>query len=471
MAEAAWRTNILNALERSEKQLQLITTLLKQQAKQQIPPFFGQTRLNAPTPVSVTTEPSFSYANGTPAKALIDSDRHVQADILTMPPVSVELAEKGFADSSDMPTRALVDSDRHVQCDVLTMPPVSVELAEKGFADSYDMPTRALVDSDRHVQCDIHSGNVNATVTNIPNDYAKDATLSGELVRKVKGEHGLLKQVSAADLRLDVHASYVANPSNLDVALSTRASESTLNALKNALASVGTDKVRTVIVDSLPAGTNKIGSVDVATLPSLPSGTNTIGNVNVNNFPTDYAKEAKQILTDANGHGQIDVLTLPPLPAGTNKIGSVDVATLPSLPSGTNTIGNVNAIKSGTWNIDNLLNPHPVQLTPEHKLTDNNQFSGTYSPAGSGSTTIISAVSGKVIRVYDFSLWNSGSADVIVELYFGTGGKRLFKGLLAAKTGVLKSYVRPWESNVGDSLVLALSASGTCDYSIGAVQA
>jgi hypothetical protein len=427
MAEAAWRTNILNALERSEKQLQLITALLKQQAKQQIPPFFGQTRLNAPTPVSVTTEPSFSYADGTPAKALIDSDRHVQADILTMPPVSVEIAEKGFSDGSDTPTRALVDSDRHVQCDVLTMPPISVELAEKGFSDGSDTPTRALVDSDRHVQCDIHSGNVNATVTNIPNDYAKDATLSSELVRKVKGEHGLLKQVSSSDLRLDIYASYVANPSNLDVALSTRASESTLNALKNALSSVGTDKVRVSVIDSLPAGANKIGSVDVVTLPSLP--------------------------------------------AGTNKIGSVDVETLPSLPAGSNTIGNVNAIKSGTWNIDNLLNPHPIQLTPEYKLADNDQFSGTYSPSGSGSTTIISAVSGKVIRVYDFSLWNSGSADVTVELYFGTSGKRLFKGLLAAKCGVLKSFVRPWESNAGDSLILALSSAGTCDYCIGAVQA
>jgi hypothetical protein len=112
-----------------------------------------------------------------------------------------------------------------------------------------------------------------------------------------------------------------------------------------------------------------------------------------------------------------------------------------------------------------------VMLAPEYRLVDANQFSGTFSPTAAGSTTIISAVSGKVIRVYDFSLWNSGTADVTIELYFGTSGKRLFKGLLAAKTGVLKTYVRPWESNAGDSLVLALSAAGTCDYCIGAVQA
>jgi hypothetical protein len=42
------------------------------------------------------------------------------------------------------------------------------------------------------------------------------------------------------------------NISNLDVALSTRASEATLAAIKNALASVGADKLRASVVDSLP---------------------------------------------------------------------------------------------------------------------------------------------------------------------------------------------------------------------------
>jgi hypothetical protein len=133
-------------------------------------------------------------------------------------------------------------------------------------------------------------------------------------------------------------------------------------------------------------------------------------------------------------------------------------------------IGNIELIKTIST-IQNLLNPHPVKLTPEDKLVDANQFSGTFSPTAAGSITIIAAVTGLVIRVYDFSLWNSGSADVTVELYFGTSGKRLFRGLLAPKAGVLKTFVRPWESNAGDSLVLALSAAGTCDYCVGAVQA
>jgi hypothetical protein len=47
----------------------------------------------------------------------------------------------------------------------------------------------------------------------------------------------------------------------------------------------------------------------------------------------------------------------------------------------------------------------------------------------------------------------------------------VFKGKLAPKTGVVKSFVRPWESNAGDSLVLYLDAAGTVDYGVGAVQA
>jgi hypothetical protein len=84
MAEAAWRTNVLNTLERSEKMLQQIAQLLKKPMQAPIFPFFGQTRLNTHAPLSVTAEPSFSYEDGTPAKGLIDSNRHVQADILTM---------------------------------------------------------------------------------------------------------------------------------------------------------------------------------------------------------------------------------------------------------------------------------------------------------------------------------------------------------------------------------------------------
>jgi len=89
---------------------------------------------------------------------------------------------------------------------------------------------------------------------------ASESTLSG-----IKTQTDKLTFDASNYLQVNVKATV--NPSNLDVALSTRASESTLSAIKNALASVGTDKMRVSVIDSLPAGTNKIGSVDVATIP------------------------------------------------------------------------------------------------------------------------------------------------------------------------------------------------------------
>jgi len=170
------------------------------------------------------------------------------------------------------------------------------------------------------------------------------------------------------------------------------AKEETLNALKQALVSVAGDKLRISVVDALPAGTNKIGSIDV------------------DNFPTEYPLPSTQI-TDLK------------------------------------------------------------QVEQKPNIVDGNQFTGTYASTAAGETTIISGVSGKTIKVYDYYLWNSGTADVGVTLKFGTSGKTLFKGKLAPKTGVIKSFVRPWEGNDGDSLVLALDDAGTVDYGIGAVQA
>jgi hypothetical protein len=103
-------------------------------------------------------------------------------------------------------------------------------------------------------------------------------------------------------------------------------------------------------------------------------------------------------------------------------------------------------------------------------IGNSNQYTGTYAPTSAGSTTIISAISGQSIKIYDICLWNSGTADVGIRLYFGTSGKNIFKGKLAPKTGIVKTFLRAWESNSNDSLVLYLDAAGTVDYEVGAVQ-
>src|SRR5262249_45862417 len=120
-----------------------------------------------------------------------------------------------------------------------------------------------------------------------------------------------------------------------------------------------------------------IGSVNVASLPSvtlagpLPAGSNKLGSV--------------------------DVTSLPSLPAGTNTIGSVSVASLPSvtigaaLPSGSNTIGVVNlaGAKTGGMSIFRKIGPSSTGLLVK---------------TGAG-------------QVYGWHFGNAGATGVFVKLY------------------------------------------------------
>jgi len=125
-----------------------------------------------------------------------------------------------------------------------------------------------------------------------------DSLPSGSnLIGKIAGDQGLaLKQVGADDGRLDVYCSFVANPSNLDVALSTRASESTLSSLDGKFPSAASlsdslSNPRTTIVGSALLGwdgsywrrvavdsSSRLRAV-VESIPSIPAGSNIIGGV------------------------------------------------------------------------------------------------------------------------------------------------------------------------------------------------
>ncbi|MEM0060415.1 MAG: hypothetical protein QW726_00600 [Fervidicoccaceae archaeon] len=93
---------------------------------------------------------------------------------------------------------------------------------------------------------------VSADVVSNPSnlDVALSTRASESTLSAIKSKTDLLS--FDANNNLKVNASVVANPSNLDVALSTRASESTLSAIAGALASKATDKLRVTIVDSFP---------------------------------------------------------------------------------------------------------------------------------------------------------------------------------------------------------------------------
>jgi len=281
-----------------------------------------ETRLTRFPPISVEAPPSFSDINDVPKRALVDADRHVQADILSMPPVSVTVTEKGFSNAADVPTRALVDADRHVQVDVLSLanpPNLDVPLSTRASETSL---TRTDVES----EAGVYSKRVDIRYDNV--GLAKEATLAGIKAQTDKLQfdvNNFLKTVPQA----------TPNPPNLDVALSTRASEATLTAIKNALASVGTDKLRTSLVDALPEGTNKIGSVD--------------------------------------------------------------------------------AYKAGTWNIDNLFNPHPVDVFRQGNVV---HFNLTFTAAG--TQTVYTPSTGKKAQIIGFFM--EGTADVEAVLRFAVSG-------------------------------------------------
>ena len=75
------------------------------------------------------------------------------------------------------------------------------------------------------------------------------------------------------------------------------------------------------------------GSVSLAA--AIPAGTNNIGDVDVASLPAGVIASMSSLPAGTNNIGDVDVLTLPSIPAGANSIGTV------GLNSGTNVIGYV----------------------------------------------------------------------------------------------------------------------------------
>jgi hypothetical protein len=134
------------------------------------------------------------------------------------------------------------DANGELQVDILTMP--SISIAEKGFSNSSDTPTRALVDSDRHVQTDVltlpNPSNLDVALST----RASETTLSG-----IKSQTDKLTFDATNYLQVNVKATV--NPSNLDIALS---------ALRDALRGTGNKTLTDLDTDL----TNIYGRLDVA---------------------------------------------------------------------------------------------------------------------------------------------------------------------------------------------------------------
>ena len=102
---------------------------------------------------------------------------------------------------------------------------------------------------------------------------------------------------------------------------------------------IANDSTGVVSVDDNGASLTVDGTVAVSSLPALPAGSNKIGAVDLDSdaapgsavpATAQYVAgtdgtNARGLKTDAAGELQVDVLTLPALPAGSNKIGAVDL--------------------------------------------------------------------------------------------------------------------------------------------------
>lgn len=149
----------------------------------------------------------------------------------------------------------------------------------------------------------------------------------------------------------------------------------------------------------------------------------------------------------------------------------------------------VSAIKSGTWNIDNLLNPHPVSksgtwnidnlLNPHPiKIRDDLTNSGVSLSVTTGGTPVIvlAPASGCKLKIYDFSITHT-IANSLVYFYFGTSttptgnifGSAWSPNITGAVLVFAKTFVAPRCGAVNDSLYLYASVAGTYNVDFGYV--
>ncbi|MEB3286183.1 MAG: hypothetical protein VKJ04_01635 [Vampirovibrionales bacterium] len=206
----------------------------------------------------------------------------------------------------------------------------------------------------------------------------------------------------------------------------------------------------TVSINAIPAGSNNIGDVDIAS--ALPAGDNNIGNV--------------------------DIVTLPSLPAGTNNIGDVDVLTLPGVAGDIAHDGadSGNPVKIG----GKAKSAEPTAVANNDRaelITDlvgkqivlpyalpENLVAGTTSDITNTTSTSVIAAAGAGIRNYITSLTitnSHASVGTWVNITDGSGGTVLLT-VYAAPTGggVAKDFPTPLKTTANTALHAVCATSG-----------
>lgn len=152
---------------------------------------------------------------------------------------------------------------------------------------------------------------------------------------------------------------------------------------------------------------------------------------------------------------QVDVVGA--LPAGDNNIGNVDIA---SIAAGDNNIGNVDlasALPAGT-NAIGKLNPPDIDVT-----ANTNYAKKYYTNAGAVTDGIVwSPAAGKRWHIHTLYINVSAAATVTLEDDKSGGDEAIWKGELAANSGVVMTFPEkyPWASGEDAADLIITTSAG-----------
>jgi len=235
----------------------------------------------------------------------------------------------------------------------------------------------------------------------------------------------------------------------------------------------GNNNIGDVDVSSIAAGDNNIGNVDVVTVPANPFGANAdaasatgsisaklraiatalgvtaldlgsgTGGTRTLRVFGDTAQFVGGTGIDTSATQRVSLATNVALPAGTNAIGKlsansgvdigdVDVTSLPALAAGTNAIGK--------------LLPSDIDVT-----THTNYARKYYTNAGAVTDGIIwSPAAGKRWHVVTMYIQTSAAATITLEDDKSGGDDPVWKGELAANSGVVLSFTEKYPMASGE---------------------
>jgi len=324
------------------------------------------------------------------------------------------------------------------------------------------------VDSDGHLQVDVLSGGGGGT------EYTEgdtDTTITGKAIlwedtsdtlRTVSASTPLpvdIKNSSIAvtdnggSLTVDGSVSISGNVNIGDISAGTQTNDVKVTldgeAVKLTSPTDGTYIGDIKFGESLPAGTNNIGDVDIAS--AIPVGDNTIGRVKI----TDGTEVAS-----VNASNQLEV-------AVGNTVSIQDGGNVISIDDGGGSITVDGSVTVSATDLD-IRNLAATQDTITAKLATDAIQNGTTAltpkfakidVASSGDNTIVSAVTGKKIRVLQYSL--VCGAETTVQ-WKSSGGTTLSGDMQFAANGGISCPFSPvglFETASGEGLVLNLSAA------------